>query len=176
MYIYLEFENKMVDELVEFLTSETWSFHGQENPTEESIRENVANGNYNENGNQTFWIMDNHTKIGLIRVFDLEDPICLFDLRLKEKFRGKGIAKDVLNWLSTYVFKKYTHIIRIEGHTRYDNFAMRKTFFNSGFVKESYNRRSWRQGGQLFDSVGYAMIREDWENNTKTIIEDTFPY
>lgn len=38
MYIYLEFENKKVDELVEFLTSEAWSFHGQENPTEESIR------------------------------------------------------------------------------------------------------------------------------------------
>lgn len=176
MYTYLEFENKMVDELVEFLTSETWSFHGQENPTEESIRENLANGNYNENGNQTFWIMDNHTKIGLIRIFDLEDPICLFDLRLKEKVRGKGIAKHVLNWLSTYVFNNYTHITRIEGHTRYDNFAMRKTFFNSGFVKESYNRRSWRQSGQLFDSVGYAMIREDWENNTKTIIEDNFPY
>ncbi|WP_407681735.1 GNAT family N-acetyltransferase [Pseudalkalibacillus salsuginis] len=111
-------------------------FHGQENPTEESIRKNLANGNYNKNENQTFWIMDNHTKIGLIRIFDLEDPVCLFDLRLKEKVRGKGIAKHVLNWLSTYVFNNYPHIIRIEGHTRYDNFAMRKTFFNSGFVIE----------------------------------------
>ena len=176
MYTYLELENKMVDELVEFLTSETWSFHGQENPTEESIRKNLANGNYTGNGNQTFWIMDHHTKIGLIRIFDLEDPICAFDLRLTEKVRGKGIAKHVLHWLSTYVFSNYTHMIRLEGYTRYDNFAMRKTFFNSGFVKESYNRRSWRQSGQLFDSVGYAMIREDWENHTKTIIEDNFPY
>lgn len=33
MYTYLEFENNMVDELVKFLTSETWCFHGQENPT-----------------------------------------------------------------------------------------------------------------------------------------------
>ena len=176
MYTYLEFENNMIDELVDFLTSETWSFHGQENPDEKSIRNNVAKGNYNENGNQTFWIMENHTKIGLIRIFDLEDPICLFDLRLKEKVRGKGIARHVLDWLSTYVFTHYTHIIRIEGHTRYDNFAMRKTFFNSGFVKESYNRKSWRQSGQLFDSVGYAMIREDWENQTQTLIKDNFPY
>lgn len=176
MYAYLEFEDKMIDELVEFLTSETWKFHGQENPTEESIRKNLANGNYNQSGNQTFWIMDDHTKIGLIRIFDLEDSTCLFDLRLKEKVRGKGIAKHVLQWLSTYIFNNYSHIIRIEGHTRYDNLAMRKTFFNSGFVKESYTRRSWRQGGQLFDSVGYAMIKEDWENNTQTIIEDNIPY
>ncbi|MBP2240716.1 RimJ/RimL family protein N-acetyltransferase [Cytobacillus eiseniae] len=176
MYTYIEFNQTMADELVEFLTSETWSFHGQENPTEESIRKNVANGFYNENGNQTFWIVDNHSKIGIIRIFDLDDPICLFDLRLKKKVRGKGMAKHVLHWLSAYVFNTYTHIIRIEGHTRSDNLAMRKTFFNSGFVKEAYNRRSWRQSGQLFDSVGYAMIREDWENNTKTIVDDHFPY
>ncbi|MFC7677349.1 GNAT family N-acetyltransferase [Paenibacillus sp. GCM10028914] len=176
MYSYVVFENEMIDELVDFLTSETWSYHGQENPTESSIRENLANGIYTDNGNQTFWIIDHDAKIGLIRIFDLEDPICLFDLRLKEKARGQGIAKHVLHWLSSYVFNHYTHIIRIEGHTRYDNFAMRKTFFNSGFVKESYNRKAWKQNGELFDSVGYAMIREDWENNTKTLTVDHFSY
>lgn len=176
MYSYIEFENNMVDELLNFLTSETWHFHGQENPTEESIRRNLANGYYNGNGNKTFWIVDDHIKIGLLRIFDLEDPICLFDLRLKEKFRGKGIGKQAVIWLTDYIFKNYSHIIRIEGHTRHDNYAMRKTFFNSGFVKESYNRKSWRQSGKLFDSVGYAMIREDWEHHTQTLIEDHFPY
>lgn len=176
MYTYEEFDSSKVDELVEFLTSEQWKYHGQEYPTEESIRENVANGYYNRDGNRTFWMVEGETKIGLIRIFDLEDPICLFDLRLKEIARGKGIGRQALLWLCNYIFENYPHMIRIEGHTRCDNYAMRKTFYNSGFVKESYHRKAWRQNRNLFDSVGYAMIREDWEKNTITHVEDNFPY
>ncbi|WP_163100011.1 GNAT family N-acetyltransferase [Peribacillus alkalitolerans] len=176
MYTYLMFERKNEKELVEFLTSETWYFHGQENPTEESIRNNINKGFYSEDGNVTFWILHEQDKIGIIRIFDLEDPICLFDIRLRESDRGKGIGKEALRWLCDYVFKNFPEMIRIEGHTRQDNFAMRKTFYNSGFVKESLNRQAWRQNGKLYDSVGYAMIREDWLNNTITIIEDHFRY
>ncbi|OZM58218.1 GNAT family N-acetyltransferase [Lottiidibacillus patelloidae] len=176
MYTYIEFTKEMALELIDFLTSETWSFHGQENPTEESIRRNLENGFYTEKGNRTFWITNNDKKIGLIRLFDLEDPTCLFDIRLKEKWRGKGIGKEAVNWLTNFVFSTYPEMIRIEGHTRVDNYAMRKTFFKSGYVKEAYHRQSWRQRGNLYDSVGYAMIREDWENKTKTSINDDFPY
>jgi RimJ/RimL family protein N-acetyltransferase len=176
MLAYIEFEKRMTNDLIDFLTSETWSFHGQENPSEESIRKSLENGFYTENGNRTFWITYNDEKIGLIRLFELEDPTCIFDLRIKEKWRGQGIGKEAVHWLTTFVFSNYPEMIRIEGHTRFDNLAMRKTFFNSGYVKEAYHRKSWRQSGKLFDSVGYAMIREDWEGNTKTDIKDNFQY
>lgn len=176
MLLFIEFQDFMIDELVEFLTKDTWAFHGQPNPTEESVRASFQKGLYTENGNQTFWITKNNEKIGMIRLFDLEDPTCLFDIRLRHDYRGKGLGVPILKLLSNHVFSNYSDIIRIEGHTRSDNYAMRKTFFNSGFVKEAYHRQAWPQEGQLFDSVGYAMLRNDWENKTITEIKDKFAY
>jgi RimJ/RimL family protein N-acetyltransferase len=177
MLSFIEFKNHMIDELVDFLTKETWPFHGQPNPTKESIGASFKKGFYTENGNQTFWITNNNNeKIGMIRLFDLEDPTCLFDIRFKQAYRGEGLGVPSVKWLSEYVFVTYPHIIRVEGHTRSDNFAMRKTFFNSGFVKEAYHRHAWPQEKQLFDSVSYAMLRKDWENNTITLIDDKFAY
>lgn len=176
MFHYKELTRNMDNELVEFLTSETWPFHGQEKPSEDSIREALKNGFYTENGNKTFWINDNGEDIGIIRVFDLEDPTCLFDLRLKEKDRGKGFGFFCVKWLSDYVFTTYPHIIRIEAHTRIENLAMRKTLYKCGYVKEAYHRSAWPQGSKLFDSVGYAVIRRDWEGDTVTLIDDNFEY
>jgi len=28
----------------------------------------------------------------------------------------------------------------------------------------------------LYDSVGYAILRDDWKDNTVTVINDDFPY
>jgi RimJ/RimL family protein N-acetyltransferase len=176
MLSFIEFKNPMINVLVDFLTEETWPFHGQPNPTAESVKASFQKGFYTENGNQTFWITKNNEKIGMVRLFDLEDPTCLFDIRLKRDFRGKGLGIPTLKWLSNHVFSTYADIIRIEGHTRSDNYAMRKTFYNSGFVKEAYHRKAWPQEGQLFDSVGYAMLRDDWEKKTITVINDKFAY
>jgi RimJ/RimL family protein N-acetyltransferase len=176
MVEFLEIQTEMVEEVVKFLTSETWPFHGQPNPKDKSIRDGFQKGNYTENDKRSFWIMENEERIGMIRIFDLDDPTCLFDLRLKKSHRGKGIGLVTLNWLTQFVFTQYPKIIRVEGHTRHDNYAMRKTFYKGGFVKEAYHRQGWPQEGRLFDSVGYATLRKDWEDNTVTPIEDTFAY
>ncbi|UOY92492.1 GNAT family N-acetyltransferase [Ectobacillus sp. JY-23] len=174
MYTYTAFHREDLQELIMFLTSETWSFHGQSSLSEEDVRKSAAR--YTGPGTQTFWITEGKEKVGMIRVFELEDPICMFDLRLRSKHRGKGIGAVAVRWMTDYVFTHYPHIIRIEGHTRYDNLAMRKTLFNSGYVKEAYHRKAWPQGGALFDSIGYAMIREDWETGQQTRIEDPVLY
>lgn len=176
MLSFIEFRKNQIDELVDFLTSESWPFHGQVNPTEDSVRSSFQKGFYTEDGNQTFWIIDDAVKIGVIRLFDLEDPTCLIDIRFKKSSRGKRLGVAAVNWISQHVFTHFTHIIRVEGHTRNDNFAMRKTFHNSGYVKEAYHRDAWPQGGKLFDSVGYAMTRNDFENKTITYIKDEFLY
>ncbi|MFD1738152.1 GNAT family N-acetyltransferase [Bacillus salitolerans] len=162
------------EELVHFLIGDTWPFHGQVNPKEESIIKSLNDGFYTENGTRTFWMEQTDRKIGLIRLFDLEDPTCLFDIRLKEAWRQKGIGSKAVRWIADFAFRNYPELIRVEGHTRHDNVGMRKTFSNNGYVKEAYNRKSWPQEGVLFDSVSYAMIREDWKNGTTTPIHDLY--
>ena len=60
--------------------------------------------------------------------------------------------------------------IRLEGHTRQDNFAMRKTFERAGFVKEAQLRQAWFSPKEesYYDAVTYGMTREDFEEGTTT--------
>ncbi|KMJ57258.1 acetyltransferase [Bacillus sp. LL01] len=177
MQTYTELTKETENELVQLLTTETWPYHGTENPTEEAIKKSIAQNNYTNEGTKTFFIQyENQTTIGMLRLFDLEDPSCLFDLRLKQKARGQNRGPQAVKWLTQYAFTNYPHLIRIEGHTRHDNLAMRKTFHNSGYVKEAYHRSAWPQNDKLFDSVGYAITRTDWEATTTTPIHDTVPF
>ncbi|WP_339148811.1 MULTISPECIES: GNAT family protein [unclassified Sutcliffiella] len=142
----------------------------QRKASEQSIQQ----GNYTNEGTKTFLVQDKkETAIGMLRLFDLEDPTCLFDLRLRQQDRGQNRGAHAVKWLTGYAFMNYPHLIRIEGHTRHDNLAMRKTFHNCGYVKEAYHRSAWPQEDKLFDSVGYAITRTDWEQGTTTPIEDS---
>ena len=141
MQTYIELTKATEQDLVQLLTTETWPYHGTEKPTEEAIQTSILQGNYTNEGTKTFLIQDeNQTVIGMFRLFDLEDPTCLFDLRLKHQARGQKRGAHAVKWLTEYAFTNYPHLIRIEGHTRHDNLAMRKTFHNSGYVKEANHR------------------------------------
>ncbi len=159
------------EEVAAFLTGDTWPFHGRERPDADEIRRSFAKGHYTGEGNQTFWIVADGEKAGLMRVFELTDPTPLFDLRIRQAYRGRGIGEKALRWLTGWVFERYPHVIRIEAHTRLDNYAMRKVLSKCGYVREAYHRQAWRQGERLFDSVSYAIIRSDWQNGTTTPIE-----
>lgn len=166
--------------LIAFLAGETWPYHGIATLTESNVREQVAQGRYySSDEKKTFWILnDEDTKLGLLRVFDLQDPTPMFDIRISSKYRGQGIGLQAVKLLVEYVFTNYDDKIRLEGHTRVDNYAMRKTFHNAGFVKEAVHRLSWpSEDGKLHDSIGYAILREDWvENKTTPINWDDFPF
>lgn len=56
--------------------------------------------------------------------------------------------------------------------------GVRKTLYNAGFVKEAVHRRSWpAEDGELHDSIGYAILREDWAEQKTTPIEwNDYPY
>ena len=46
---------------------------------------------------------------------------------------------------------------------------MLRTFQKAGWVKEVLYRRGWPvEGGEPVASVAYAMLRQDWENGTRT--------
>lgn len=169
--------NDEIDDLVTFLTTNVWEFHANPNQTAEQIVENVKNGWYEEN-KETFWIEYENRKVGLIHILDISDPILLFDLRLDRNVRGRGFGIKAVRWITDYIFNLPDHKIRIEAHTRSDNIPMRKTLNNSGFVKEGYLRRSWKnEDGSISDALCYAIIRSDWENNVITPIPlNEFPF
>lgn len=167
-----EFKDE-IDVLIEFLTSDTWEFYGTPNPKPERIRTSYEDQYYTGDDCKTFWVIsDNETKVGMIRIYDLQDGTPLFDIRILSKYKGKGIGTVTVKWLTDYVFNNFPDKARIEANTRQDNYAMRCVFHKCGFVKEAHYRKGWPcSNGEVYDAVGYAILKEDWENKKTTPVE-----
>lgn len=163
------------ERLIEFLASGFWPFHSTPKISAEKLEEQFNKGYFNGVGHRTFLIRNNDSMlIGVIRLFDLgsgpdDDETPLFDIKIKEEFRCKGIGKQALGWLTDFVFSNYLNKLRFEATTRIDNTAMRRVFENCGFVKEAHYRQAWPDAeGNRYDCTGYAILRSDWLNKTKT--------
>jgi RimJ/RimL family protein N-acetyltransferase len=155
------------ESLVAFLSSEEWLFHVNSRLTQEKILEMIDEGVFDGSNNESFWILDCvREKIGFIRIFDLEDisdGYPLFDLRIRNKYRGQGVGTAAVQWLTKYLFEKYPQLERIAGTTRADNIAMRKIFISNRYAKEGHYRKDWTAAdGKRFDTVKYGILREDW--------------
>lgn len=161
-----------IRDIVRFLTSHRFPFHVRDGHTEESARKAVDSGRFWSKDSRGYWIFDGALRIGMVVLDDLGDDTPMFDLRLAEEFRGRGLGQEVLKALCTLVFKQFPETLRFEGQTREDNIAMRKTFLRAGFLKEAHYRLSWpTAAGPRVASVAYAILRQDWESNRTTPFE-----
>ncbi len=155
--------------LVGFMTRNVFPFHVRSRLTVQDVEEQIADGAYRDEDNDTFWV--EHTglgRIGVLRLEDLTDPTPLFDLRLDGPFRGRGLGVEVLRAATALVFGTMD-VHRFEGQTREDNVAMRTTFLRCGWLKEAHYREGWPvEGGAPVASVAYAVLRRDWESGTTT--------
>jgi RimJ/RimL family protein N-acetyltransferase len=167
---YRQVEPDDADSLVAFLTGDTWPFHGSPVVTADQARRWVAAGRYyGDDSNRTFWISVDGADAGLIRLMDLGDSTPVFDLRLRAQCRGKGVGVQALRWLTGYLFTEFPAVQRVAGFTRQDNRAMRRAFERAGYVKEAHHRDAWPvDGGEIYDAVGYAILRRDWLAGTTT--------
>lgn len=161
--------------LVTFLTTETWPFHVNNQLTSDKVVTMFDDGLFDGNNHECFWILDEAKKVvGFIRLFDIEDiddGYPLFDLRIRNANRGQGLGKQSIDWLTKYLFEKWPQLERIAGTTRVDNSSMRKLFRAAGYVKEGHYRKDWAtSNGELYDTVKYSILREDWETGTKTAV------
>lgn len=170
MNLYLEkLKAEEYAELVDFIVNDDWEYHVEEKPSETSLKEKVEKGYYLSGGTVTLWIVIEQRRVGFIRLFDLEDSTSMFDVRIANSERQKGLGVLSLEKMIDYVFNTYPHIVRIEGYTRIDNVPMQKCFDKTLFVKEAHHRKSWLdKDGTLVDSIGYAVTRNDWTSNSKT--------
>lgn len=176
---YSEIETNQKDEIIEFLSSGFWPYHSTPQISKDKLEKQFNSGYFIGVGNRTFRIKnaEDNSEIGVIRLFDLgsgldDDETPLFDIKIKDEFRGKGIGEIALKWLTDFVFTNYPNKLRFEATTKVDNIAMRKVFENCGFVKEAHYRLAWPdKDGNRYDCTGYAILRIDWMNNTKTRVD-----
>jgi RimJ/RimL family protein N-acetyltransferase len=162
--------------LATWLSSERWPFHSNPELEHVQVLKWIDTGDYFDGpNNATFWIMLEAERVGLIRLFDLEDigdgeP--MFDLRIRNVFRGRGLGTQAVQWLTNHLFSNHEILGRIAGTTRSDNLAMRGAFRRCGYAKEAHFRRSWSSAdGQIFDTVGYGILREDWAQKKITPVD-----
>ena len=164
-FLELEFEAFVADDvgaLASWLTSEPWPFHGlRQQWTEEEVLAAVSSGEFT-GVNRSVWVRDGDTRVGLLRFRWLDETSPEVDLRVLARYRGRGVGTAMLEWAAASVFTE-TERHRLSGETRVDNLAMRRVFERCGWTQEAYYRASWPDGrGGWTDSVGYAILRDDW--------------
>ena len=159
--------------LFAWLNSEAWPFHGSITLAHDEFDKRWDDGYYMGDHAQAFWIMEAGERIGYIRPFDLTNVhptgTPLFDIRIKEKHRRRGVGKETTKWVVDWIFTNYPNVLHVGGSTRYDNWGMRRIFEATGFAQESHWRKVWpRHDGVMVDGTGYSITRSDWENGTVT--------
>lgn len=161
------------DALVAFLTENTFPFHMRPTLTRAEADQSVDAGAYRDEEHDSLWIVHEELgRIGFVRLEDLTDPTPLFDLRLAERYRGRGLGVPALAAITTHVFTSMPAVTRFEGQTRADNIAMRRVFQRCEWVKEAHYREAWPvAGGAALASVAYAVLRRDWETGATTPVD-----
>ncbi|KAD3515152.1 GNAT family N-acetyltransferase [Arthrobacter yangruifuii] len=167
--LFLPFSSKDEDELVRFLTTNSFPYHRIKAPSEGLVRRLLIEGRFDGDGVRTFWVFGDNQRMGLAILEDLDTNTPVLDLRLVEKFRGHGYGVPVLKSLTEKVFEDYPEAHRFAGRMREDNIAMRRTLIRSGFLKEAHHREDWPlEDGRSVATVIYAILRRDWERGTVT--------
>ena len=160
---FRQVERTDVEALQHFLTADEWPFHTEPKVDPNDVRARFEKGAFDH----AFWLVDAGVRVGLIRLMDLDDGTPLFDLRVSAKARGRGLGEAAVRWLTEHVFTNY-EVNRIEGTTRDDNHPMRRVFTKTGYAKEAHYRDAWPADDGPHDSVGYAILRRDWQTGTTT--------
>lgn len=166
-----EWTMKEQEQLIHFLTTNTWPYHGNSEPERHLIEKTIEEGGYQSDEVKTFWVEnEDRQTVGIVKLYDLQDEIPMFDLRIADAFRGKGYGPEALKLVVDYVFDLPEKKIRLEGHTRQDNIAMRKTFERAGFVKEAHLRKAWfsPKENSYYDAITYGITRGDYQNEKTT--------
>ncbi len=155
--------------LISWLTTDTWPFHGNPTLTEEKVRAALAEREEDEKVVSVWVTLDEAVRIGRIVIEDLEDLTAIASFRIRTAYRGRGIGLQMVRWAADHVFHTYPDVQRVEGQTRVDNYAMQRVFRRADWQPEAYYRRSWPDPtGTLHDSIGYAILRPDWESGITT--------
>jgi RimJ/RimL family protein N-acetyltransferase len=148
--------------VVDFLVASEWPFH----PTPLLSPEQAARVCVSADDVASIWILDDGAAMGLIRLMDLtdlDDGSPLFDLRIAEGHRGRGVGGLAVSWLTDHLFTTYPQLHRIEATTRDDNVSMQAVFDRCGYRQEGRFVEAWLNGDDSrSDALSYAILRREW--------------
>jgi RimJ/RimL family protein N-acetyltransferase len=158
-----------VEAVAAFLARHTWPFHARSTLTlEEALRIKLGPPEQV----RSYWIRENLTVVGTVRILDVEDAdsgSVLFDLRIADEHRGRGIGRATVAWIVDMLFAEYPSLHRVEAATRIDNYAMRRALESNKFVLEGQLRQTWRsEDGIRHDTALYGRLRTDNERRAST--------
>ena len=159
------YRDEEAEELVSLLSGNTWPFQVSSSPTPEKVREWIAEGIFSGAAQELHWVVaPGGERVGALQLEELDELTATTDFRLRNDARGRGHGRVMARFAVDRLFSTYPSIVRVEVRTRVDNVAMRRVMAGSpGWLLEAYYRRSWPDAdGTLHDSVGYAMLRDDW--------------
>jgi len=159
------------DELVTFLSANTWPFQVSSSPTAEKARGWIAEGVFGGDQQELQWVVaPDGERVGILHLEELDRVTATTDFRLRSDMRGRGYGKAMARFAADRVFSTYPKVVRVEAQTRIDNVAMRRVLrATPGWVLEAVYRRSWPDADGIFlDSLGFAILRDDWANGTVT--------
>ena len=156
------------ESLISFLTSDTWPFHANSALERNTVESWIADGRFESEEVRTYWIMKTDVgRVGLVRAYDLEDDTAMFDIRILTAHRAQGLGTAAVARLVRQMFRMVPEMQRIGAETRDDNVGMTRVLRRCGFAKEAHYRRGWiTQDGEVHDSVGYGLLRDDWLSGT----------
>lgn len=148
--------------VIDFLVASDWPFHS----TPRLTRAHAAAVTVVADDVATFWIRNDDQTVGIIRLFDLDDVEVgspLFDLRIAEEHRGRGIGRQAVQWLTDHLFTTYPALHRIEATTRDDNLAMQAVLARCRYRLEGRLLEAWRNAdGTRCDTLTYAILRREY--------------
>lgn len=150
-----------LDELVAFLCSEPWPFHG----TAQLSPDAVGTMSFIDDATESHWVAVDGQRVGLIRLFDLDDipdGAPLFDIRIAGTRRSQGLGTAAVRWSTDHLFSSFPELHRIEATTRDDNVAMQHVLDRCGYTLEGRLRESWLSSdGPRHDTLLYGVLRTD---------------
>jgi len=159
--------------LHELLHADAWEMFALPVPARDELRRQLDEGAYVGDGDEGWWIDAGGEAVGLVRVTDLDaadwDP--QLHIRILPHARGRGLGRAATRFAAERAFSRPGQM-RFEAQTRVDNAAMRRTLVTCGWVLEACYRGSWpTRDGKKIDSVGYALLRSDWERGELTPVD-----
>lgn len=80
---------------------------------------------------------------------------------LGEKYWGKGIMSEAIKLYTTYIFKKYKKIIRIQADTFSWNEGSQKVLLKNGFKLEGISKKAYLKDGEIVDIFNFSKLRNE---------------
>lgn len=80
-----------------------------------------------------------------------------------ENYWNKGIGKIALSMWVSYLFENRKDIVRLDLRTWSGNYGMMKLATKLGFKQEACFRKARIVKGKYYDSLGYGILRDEWE-------------